>query len=81
MPRMWESASDLITRIEERQQLCEDIASYARRRGLPVTAGRVNRKFTAWRDWYYGRLSTGRLMNITGVRKEKPHGTDRAARS
>lgn len=53
---------------ERRRNRAEDIAREASRRGLDTTPERVLRRLREWEDWYQGRLATGYLMRMTGVR-------------
>lgn len=57
-----------------RYKRCQDISICARFIGLDVTPDRVNRKYEIWERWYQGRLATGYLMRITGVRRIQSRG-------
>lgn len=48
---------------------CTDIASKARLMGLKASPEMVNRRYDVWCRWDEGRLATGYLMRMTGVRR------------
>lgn len=52
-----------------RYKRCQDISTMARFLGLDVTPERINRKYEVWERWAQGRLATGYVMRITGVRR------------
>lgn len=52
-----------------RYKRCQDISTMARAVGIDTTPERVNRKFATWERWAQGRLATGYLMRITGVKR------------
>lgn len=52
-----------------RYKRCQDISTIARFVGLDATPEKVNRNLTYWERWSQGRLATGYLMRITGVRQ------------
>ncbi len=53
----------------ERWNRCIGIAGKARLAGLAATPAMVNRRYDVWCRWDEGRLATGYLMRMTGVRR------------
>ena len=54
---------------EARRNECKRIAALARDFALDVTWERVNYNYATWVRWAEGRLATGYLIKLTGVRK------------
>jgi len=55
----------------ERWTDCQRIAKIARDKGLNATPKMVNHRYDVWRQWAEGRLATGYLMRMTGVKRIK----------
>lgn len=57
----------------DRRIMCKRIADIARLRGLDADSAKVSRQYRIWLEWYRGRMLTGYLIRMTGVRKlEQP---------
>ena len=52
-----------------RYKRCQEISNMARALGIDTTPDRVNRKYDVWERWIQGRLATGYLMRLTGVKR------------
>jgi hypothetical protein len=59
---------DFESEARTRWDRCVRIADHAQRQGLLATPEKVNRNFTVWTRWDEGRLATGYLMRMTGVK-------------
>lgn len=61
-------SKDYLVEATIRWQRCITIANKAREQGLGASPEMVNRKYDRWCAWDEGRLATGYLRRITGVR-------------
>lgn len=53
----------------DRMIMCKKIADAAKLNGLIADALKVNRQYRVWLLWYRGRLCTGYLIKMTGVKR------------